>query len=89
MKEEQIKKHLENLAENLDEILSSTAALKGEKFADGIAIAFECTQIIEISARLAAVAQEEHKEYASALAESQMNILASIAAKACSDLGED
>ena len=88
MDQDKLKQHLHDLAENFDEILSSTAAVKGEPFAQAVSVAFEGVQLIELFGRLAAMAQEQHKEYAETLEESGKEILSSIVAKACQDLNE-
>lgn len=84
-----IDKHVEMLGENIDEILTSTAAVKGEAFAEAVAINFEAIQAMSIVGMLTAVADEKSKELASKLHEACLNILASIAAKVCGDMSDD
>ena len=88
MTEDQLKQHLHDLAENFDEILTSTAAVKGEPFAQAVSVAFEGVQLIELVGRMSAMAQEQYKDYAKQLEESAKEILASVVAKACADLDE-
>lgn len=88
MNEEQLKQHLHDLAENFDEILTSTAAVKGEPFAQAVSVAFEGVQLIELFGRMASMAQDQYKEYADQLEESGKQILSSVVAKACAELSE-
>lgn len=89
MDQDKLKQHLNDLAENFDEILSSTAAVKGEPFAKAVSVSFEGVQLIELLGRLSHMVHEAHKECAESLMESGKEILASIVAKACEDLDED
>lgn len=79
---------MQELADNFDEILTSTAAVKGEAFAKAVSVSFEGVQLIELLNRMSTLAQEAHKEYAEVLVESGKEILASVVAKACEDLDE-
>ena len=79
---------MQELADNFDEILTSTAAVKGEAFAKAASISFESVQLIELLGRLADLTQEAHKEYAEVLLDSGKTILASVVSKACEDLEE-
>lgn len=88
MDQEKLKQHLHDLAENFDEILTSTAAVKGEAFAKAVSVAFEGVQLIELLGRLSFLAEEANKEYAAQLMESGKEILASVVAKACEELDE-
>ncbi len=89
MDQDKLKQHLENLAENFDEILTSTAAVKGDAFAQAASVGFEGAQLMELIGRLASLSDERHAEYAKSLMDSGMEILSNIVAKACGDLDEE
>lgn len=88
MDQDKLKQHLHDLAENFDEILTSTAAVKGDAFAKAVSVAFEGVQMIELLGRMSFLAEEAHKEYATQLMESGKEILSSIVAKACEELDD-
>lgn len=88
MDQDKLKQHLHDLAENFDEILTSTAAVKGDAFAKAVSVSFEGVQLIELLGRMSFLAEEAHKEYAMTLMESGKEILASVVAKACEELDE-
>jgi hypothetical protein len=77
------------MAANIDEIMTSTRAVKGEMFANAVAANFEAVQLMEAVGRLASLAPEEASEYVSSLVDNSQNILASIISKACGDLTDD
>ena len=89
MSNEQIKSELKSLGDNINEVLSSTEALKGEAFAKAVSVNFECAQLIELIGRLVILAKEADEEMAAAAFEAAKNILASIACKATEELEED
>lgn len=86
MSHEQIKAELNALGTSINEVLSSTAAVKGEAFAKAVAINFECGQLVEAIANLTVLARKTDAEHANALLEVSKHILASIAVKACDEL---
>lgn len=86
MSHDQIKSELQALGSSINEVLSSTAAVKGESFAKAVAINFECGQLVEAIADLVVLARKTDAEHADALLEVSKHILASIAVKACDDL---
>lgn len=81
-----IKQEIDQLGESIHEIVTSAAAVKGEDFAQAVGIHFESTQLMEVIGRIGSLADEEYKEYASQLVNVSMEILSSIACKACPDL---
>lgn len=86
MSHEQIKAELNALGTSINEVLSSTAAVKGEAFAKAVAINFECGQLVEAIDKLTVLARKTDDERANALLEVSKHILASIAVKACDEL---
>lgn len=78
--------HLKDLVENFDEILGSTEALKGEDFVTAVMAHFDASQIVEIISALVSIADDEHKEFAEALAKMGLHVLTSLVAKASGDL---
>lgn len=86
MSHDQIKSELQALGSSINEVLASTAAVKGELFARAVAISFESGQLVEAIAELVVLARKTDTEHANALLEISKHILASIAVKACDDL---
>lgn len=89
MSKEQINSAIKGLGDSINEVLSSTAAVKGDVFAQAVAINFECAQLVEAIAGLVIMARKDDEEYANALFEVTKTILASIAAKACDALPDE
>jgi methylmalonyl-CoA mutase cobalamin-binding subunit len=83
-----IQKQVDALNENINEMMASTAAVKGADFADAVAISFEAVQLMEVVGQLAAIASEDSKQIALALREAGLNIVASIATKACGEIAD-
>jgi hypothetical protein len=88
MSQEKFTKEAEALSENITEMLASTAAVKGEAFADAVAINFECVQLMDIVGRLTAIADEGAKEAALALHDACLTIVCSIGEKAFGDISD-
>ena len=88
MSQEKFTKEAEALSENITEMLASTAAVKGEAFADAVAINFECVQLMDIVGSLTAIADEGAKEAALALRGACLNIVYSIREKAFDDISD-
>lgn len=86
MSDASIKRELELLGQNFNEILSSTAAVKGEAFANAVAINFECAQLIEAIGGLVIIVRKVDAERAEGLYEIFKCVLASIASKGCDTL---
>jgi hypothetical protein len=86
MDEESIKKELKLLAENIMEVLESTAAVKGEQFAGAVGVHLECCQMIEAIGGLVIMARYVDEDRADYLYEVSKCILASVASKACGGL---
>lgn len=86
MSHEQIKSELQALGSSINEVLASTAAVKGDAFMKAVAINFECGQLVEAIADLVVLARKTDTEHADALLEVSKHILTSIAVKACDDL---
>lgn len=86
MSDESIRKELELLAENIVEVLESTAASKGGPFADAVGVHLECGQLVEAIGGLVLMAREVDEERADYLFEICKHILASVACKACADV---
>lgn len=78
MSDDFIKKHLNNLTENVEEIMTSTRAVKGPGFAILVAICFESMQIMESMAKIAACAKEEYRDYAQSMLASSVNVMSGI-----------
>lgn len=89
MSDESIRKELELLAENIVEVLESTAASKGDQFADSVGVHLECAQLIEAIGGLALMARKVDEEQTDRLFVACKHILASVASKACGDLGDE
>lgn len=89
MSHDQIKAELQALGSSINEVLASTAAVKGDNFARAVAIQFECGQLVEAIADLVVLARETNAEYANGLLEVCKHILASIAAKACEEVSDE
>lgn len=83
-----IEKELEGLSDSINEMLTSTAAVKGQAFADAVAISFESVQLMESISRLAGLANKGHEEFAKALHDSALNMTSSIVAKACDGIDD-
>lgn len=81
-----IRRELKTLSDNFNEILSSTAAVKGELFANTVAVNFECAQLIEAVGGLVILARKTDAQRADELYEMVKHVLSSIATKACGDL---
>lgn len=84
-----VRKHIGDLTMNVEEIMSSTRAVKGDAFAQAVAVNFEAVQLMETVGRLASMAPEELAEYAASLVDSSQNIIASIITKCCETLSDD
>lgn len=89
MSKEQINSELKDLGSSINEVLSSTAAVKGDAFARAVAINFECAQLVEAIAGLVIMARKDDEEYANALFEVTKTILASVAIKACDEMPDE
>lgn len=89
MSDESIRKELELLAENIMEVLESTAAIKGEQFAGAVGVHLECGQLVEAIGGLVLMARKVDEERADYLFQACKCILASVASKACGDLDGD
>lgn len=79
--QEKIKEQIDGLGSDVNEILSSTEAVRGPEVAQAVAMAFECRQLLEIMARLADMASEDNKVYAQTVVVSGVNIVSSMATK--------
>lgn len=89
MNDSLIDKHVGDLTTNINEIMSSTLAVKGEVFTNAVAVNFEAVQLMEVIGRLASMAPEEYSEYATMLVNNSQNIIAAIVSKACGELSDD
>jgi hypothetical protein len=76
---------LKDLSSDIHEILASHAAVRGDDFAQAVAVAFELRQMLEIMGRLHSMCREEAQEYAESLVHSAMDIMSSVMCKAVSD----
>lgn len=83
-----IDKELKSFNDGVNEILASTAAVKGKAFADAVAVSFEGVQLMEIVSRLTGLANESSKGYAQSLNDSAMTLASSILAKSCDGLAD-
>jgi hypothetical protein len=88
MSDESAKRELDLLGENFQEILSSTEAVKGEAFANAVAVSFESAQLMEAIACIFAMIPEHDRERAGPLMEAVKHILSSICVKASGDLSD-
>lgn len=89
MSDASIKKEIELLGENFNEVLSSTEAVKGEAFTNAVAVNFECCQLVEAIGGLVVMARKVDAEHADTLFDMSRQILVSIAVKACGDISDD
>lgn len=89
MSEDKINSAIKNLGDSINEVLASTAAVKGDAFAQAVAINFECAQLVEAIASLVVMARKDDEEYADVLFDVTKTVLASIAAKACDALPDE
>lgn len=84
-----VDKQMEALGESINEMLASTAAVKGQAFADAVAVNFECIQLMDMVGRLTSLANEDFRDLAVALHTSCMDLAANIGAKSCEDMSDD
>lgn len=86
------KQQLEALAENLNEIMSSTAHVKGPEFANAVALHFEALQLAEMVGNMAGLMKSGAKippEHVDAMSEVCTNILFSIVMKGINIASDD
>jgi acyl-CoA reductase-like NAD-dependent aldehyde dehydrogenase len=89
MDEKNLQKHLDALGDNINEVMSSTVAVKGEQFAKCVALAFESFQIAEALTRLSAlVTDERRRQLADMLRESGTDVLSIMVGKSLEPLSE-
>lgn len=81
-----VEREINQLGESIQEIITSAKAVKGEPFAQAVGVHFETTQMMEIIGRIAYVADDEHREYVESLLNVCMEVLSSIACKACPNI---
>lgn len=84
-----VDKQMEALGDSINEMLASTAAVKGQAFADAVAVNFEAVQLMSMVDRLVALADEDDRALAVALHTSCMDLASSIAAKACDGISDE
>lgn len=87
--DDRIRARLEGLTENIQEALASTAAVKGDRFADAVCTHFEASQLMEILGMLASLIPEEKAEHAASLCRSAATIATSMAMRICDDLSDE
>lgn len=88
MSDESAKKELDLLGQNFHEILASTEAVKGEAFANAVAVSFESAQLMEAIAHIFGMVPEDDRGRAGPLLEATKQILSSICVKACGDVSD-
>jgi hypothetical protein len=87
-----MKSELEGLAQNLNEIMESTAAVKGIPFANAVALHFEAMQLAEIIGNLSGLLKGGQKidpEIIDSMTESAVNVLFSVVYKGMGELSDD
>lgn len=78
------KQHIDNLTENINEIMSSAAHVKGPEFANAVALHFEAIQLAEAIGNLTGLLKSNERpsiEQVDAMGDLCTRILSSIVAK--------
>lgn len=86
-----IEKQLQEFTDGVDEIMSSTAAVKGQKFAAAVAVNFEAIQLTELLGILASTAKNAQPESSAMIdhiSRSAVHIISSMAAEGMCHLTE-
>ena len=84
-----VDKQMEALGDSINEMLASTAAVKGQAFTDAVTVNFEIIQLMDMVGRLAGLANDEYRDLAVALYTSCVDLAANIGAESCGDMSDD
>lgn len=81
MSNQKINQHLEQLAESCEEIMASTRAVRGDAFANAVALNFEMFQLGDLVGQLTGIARAsrpENAEYIQVLNSAASDLMTSI-----------